>query len=119
MKLKTLHLAAVSALGLVTSVSAEMKLPKTTSKLSQSIRYSDHMEPFVARPDQQQKAADKLEALEAKTGKKPNILWLIVDDMGFGDPGCYGGGAAIGAASFGGRVCGRPLRAVGMSRHQC
>ncbi len=29
---------------------------------------------------------------------KPNILWLVVNDMGSGDPGCYGGGAAIGSA---------------------
>ena len=35
----------------------------------------------------------------AKTGRKPNIVWLVIDDMGYGDPGAYGGGAAIGAAT--------------------
>ena len=43
--------------------------------------------------------AAKLAALEKKTGKKPNIVWLLVDDMGYGDPGCYGGGAVAGAAT--------------------
>ena len=35
--------------------------------------------------------------LQRKTGKRPNIVWIVVDDMGFGDPGCYGGGKAVGA----------------------
>ena len=26
-------------------------------------------------------------------------MWLVIDDMGWGDPGAYGGGAAIGAAT--------------------
>ena len=50
-------------------------------------------------PAQEQAAAQKLAALRSKTGQRPNIVWLLVDDMGFGDPGVYGGGAAIGAAT--------------------
>lgn len=64
-----------------------------------SVRVSENFEPVIPRAEQDQAAADKLAALESKTGKKPNILWIVVDDMGWGDPGCYGGGAAIGAAT--------------------
>ena len=64
-----------------------------------SIRTAENFEPAIPRVEQDKAVAEKLAALEKKTGKKPNILWIVVDDMGYGDPGCYGGGAAIGAAT--------------------
>jgi arylsulfatase len=51
------------------------------------------------RPEQDNAAAQKLADLREKTGKRPNIVWLVVDDMGWGDPGVYGGGAVIGAGT--------------------
>lgn len=48
-------------------------------------------------PEQDRIAATKLAELEKKTGRKPNILIFLVDDMGWGDPGAFGGGVAIGA----------------------
>lgn len=64
-----------------------------------SVKTKENFEAAIPRPEQDKAVAEKLAALEAKTGKKPNILWIIVDDMGYGDPGCYGGGGAIGAAT--------------------
>jgi arylsulfatase len=64
-----------------------------------SVRTSENFEPSIPNTTQQQEVAKKLADLAQKTGKKPTILWLIVDDMGYGDPGCYGGGAAVGAAT--------------------
>lgn len=55
------------------------------------------MEPAIPHPDQAAEAARKLAALEAKTGKKPNILIFLMDDVGWGDPGVYGGGIVTGA----------------------
>ena len=69
------------------------------SVLSKAERTSESMEPTLAFPDQQQAAQAKLDALRSATGKRPNIVWIVIDDMGYGDPGAYGGGAAIGAAT--------------------
>lgn len=69
------------------------------SVLSKAARTSESMEPALRHPDQDSAARAKLETLRARTGKRPNIVWLVVDDMGYGDPGAFGGGAAIGAAT--------------------
>ena len=39
----------------------------------------------------------KLAELEAKYGKKPNIIYILTDDIGFGEIGAQGGGAVRGA----------------------
>lgn len=67
--------------------------------LDRSVRTADNFEPAIPHPDQEQAIAEKLAALEKRIGKKPNVVWIVVDDMGYGDPGCYGGGGAIGAAT--------------------
>ncbi len=69
------------------------------SALSQAVRSSESMEPALDFPAQDKMAAAKLAELQAKTGKRPNIVWLVVDDMGYGDPGAFGGGAMVGAAT--------------------
>ena len=57
---------------------------------------AEHLEPSVPRPEQEKAAWAKLAELAKKTGRKPNIPYLLVDDMGYGDPGCYGVGTAVG-----------------------
>src|SRR5229473_3642659 len=69
------------------------------STLSKAVRTSDSMEPALSFPAQEQAAQRKLDALRARTGKRPNIVWLLIDDMGYGDPGAFGGGAMTGAAT--------------------
>lgn len=68
-------------------------------EFDRSVRTSENFEPAIPHPQQLQDAEAKFAALKAKTGKHPNIVWIVVDDMGFGDPGCYGGGELVGAAT--------------------
>jgi arylsulfatase len=92
--LNTLLLSCVATLALDTgSVRAQ------ASVLSKAKRSSESMEPALVFPAHQEEAKKKLAALLAKTGKRPNIVWLLVDDMGYGDIGAFGGGAPVGAAT--------------------
>lgn len=70
-----------------------------TSTLSRAVALSDHQQPAIPRPEQGAEVAKKLADLAKRTGKKPNIVILLVDDMGYGDVGAFGGGEAIGAAT--------------------
>ena len=67
---------------------------KPFDRTAQSAAY---LEPFIPHPDQEAEASNKLDALRKRFGRSPNILILLADDMGWGDPGAYGGGVAIGA----------------------
>jgi arylsulfatase len=63
----------------------------------QDVKPVDNMYPAVAHPDQEKAARAKLAALEKRTGKKPNILIFLMDDVGWWDPGFNGGGIALGS----------------------
>lgn len=67
------------------------------SPFDKSVRTSDSMEPAIPFPQQEAEAAAKLAALRVKMGRAPNILIILVDDMGWGDIGVNGGGVAVGA----------------------
>ena len=57
------------------------------------------MYPVIQHPEQDKAAQAKLASLAAKTGKKPNIMIFLLDDVGWGDPGFNGGGVAVGNAT--------------------
>lgn len=84
---------------LLASLLVVLAVPSSAQKFDRSVRLSENMEPTIPRPIQDAAAAERLAALRKRTGKSPNIVWIVVDDMGYGDPGCYGGGALVGAAT--------------------
>ena len=55
-------------------------------------RVSEHREPVFVHDDQEAVAQARLEAYITRTGRRPNVLVILFDDVGWGDFGCYGGG---------------------------
>lgn len=65
--------------------------------VAETVREAEHLEPRFVIDEQEQRAAEKLAAYRGPTGKRPNVLVILFDDVGWGDFGCYGGGVAVGA----------------------
>ncbi len=45
----------------------------------------------------QAKASKRSTARPPQTSSKPNIVFILMDNLGYGEPGCYGGGVTRGA----------------------
>lgn len=57
---------------------------------------AENMEPVITHLAQDKEARLKLQEMEKKFGKKPNILIFLMDDVGWMDPGFNGGGPSVG-----------------------
>lgn len=64
---------------------------------SATVRVAPHLEPGFVHKEQVEAARRKLADRLARRKKRPNILVFLMDDVGWGDFGCYGGGVAVGA----------------------
>ncbi len=59
-------------------------------------KIAENMEPVIEHPLEEKEARSKLSELEKRTGRKPNVLVILLDDVGWMDPGFNGGGEAVG-----------------------
>jgi arylsulfatase A-like enzyme len=62
-----------------------------------AVNKAPHLEPAFEHAGQIKEAASRLAAHKTRRKKRPNILIFLMDDVGWGDFGCYGGGVAVGA----------------------
>jgi len=98
MKLKSKVITGMTSLLFIMSSSSLMAgSDEAKSPFDKTVQDAPYLEPYIPRPKQEESAQKKLKALQDKFGRKPNILILLTDDMGWGDPGAFGGGVAIGA----------------------
>lgn len=78
---------------LLLSISFFTAISAQQNYFNPTVRVKDYLEPAIPHQGQEVEMRNKL----ARLNKKPNILIILVDDMGYGDIGVYGGGYAIGA----------------------
>lgn len=62
-----------------------------------TVQVAEHREPAFEHADQTGQARQRLDEYVKRTGRRPNVLVVLFDDVGWGDFGCYGGGIAVGA----------------------
>ena len=65
--------------------------------VAETVRSADHLEPRFVLEAQEAAGTARLNAYRGASGKRPNVLVILFDDVGWGDFGCYGGGVAVGA----------------------
>jgi len=64
---------------------------------AETVRVAEHREPAFVHHEQEAAARRRLEDYVRTHGRRPNVLVILFDDVGWGDFGCYGGGVAVGA----------------------
>ena len=96
-KAKLLKNLLVGATGGILTFSTGLAANYEDVMTKETVKPAPNLEEVIPHPEQMQEALAKLAELESRTGKKPNILIYLMDDVGWGDLGVYGGGVMVGA----------------------
>ena len=90
--------AALMPRGMKSVLLARLQADEIADPLvAQTVEIAPNMEKVIPHDSQAAAAQKKLAELEKKTGKKPNILVFLMDNVGYGDIGINGGGLLAGA----------------------
>ncbi len=73
------------------------EMPAFDPIASQTVTRKPNWEPSFHHPEQEKAAGALLDHFKNRRKKRPNFLVYLMDDVGWGDMGCYGGGIAVGA----------------------
>jgi arylsulfatase len=74
-----------------------MPVAPVDSFLAKTVAPAPNREPVIPHADQDSEAAAKLARARERFGTPPNIVMILLDDVGWGDLGAFGGGEAVGS----------------------
>jgi arylsulfatase len=81
------------SLALILSAMSIIVLPTYCHAIQHDAPYLMQLQKDKGKWNQEDQSINaKLQALEKKYGKKPNIIYILADDIGWGEPGVYGMG---------------------------
>jgi hypothetical protein len=83
--LRSAAMILLAGLGTVAAAASEDSLVQPL------VEVAKNREPVIVHAAQLAEARQKLAAFVQRTGRRPNVLVFIMDDVGWGDLGAYGG----------------------------
>nr|WP_258001875.1 sulfatase-like hydrolase/transferase [Mesotoga sp. Brook.08.YT.4.2.5.1] len=94
---RLLRKVLVGATGGAIALTSAMAANYEDTMALQTVKPAPNLEEVILHPEQREEALAKLAEFVSRTGRQPNILIYLMDDVGWGDLGVYGGGVAVGA----------------------